>query len=125
MSDRKFSEEHEWIDIAGDVGTVGITNYAQEQLGDIVFVDLPEDGQELVKGDEAAVLESVKAASEIYAPATGTIRAVNEALNDEPGLVNSSPQDKGWFFKMSIDNASELEELMDEAAYKSFVESLG
>ncbi len=125
MSELKYSEDHEWVLVENGTATVGITDYAQEQLGDIVFVELPEEGKELAKGDEAAVLESVKAASEIYAPATGTIREVNGALNDEPGLVNSSPQDKGWFFKMSIDNASELEELMDEAAYKSFVESLG
>ena len=124
MSERKFSEEHEWIDIEGDVGTVGVTDYAQEQLGDIVFVDLPEAGKTLAKGDEVAVIESVKAASEIFAPVTGEIVEANDALTDDPSLVNSDAQGAGWFFKIKIADASELEGLMDEAAYKSFVDSL-
>lgn len=124
MSERKFSEDHEWIDIEGDVGIVGITTYAQEQLGDIVFVDLPEAGKALAKGDEVAVIESVKAASEIFAPVTGEIVEANDALGDDPSLVNSDAQGAGWFFKIKIADASELEGLMDEAAYKSFVDSL-
>ena len=124
MSERKFSDEHEWIDIEGDVGTVGITNYAQEQLGDIVFVELPEAGKTLAKGDEVAVIESVKAASEIFAPVTGEIVEANDALTDDPSLVNSDAQGAGWFFKIKITDTSELDELMDEAAYKSFVDSL-
>ena len=124
MSERKFSEEHEWIDIEGDVGTVGVTDYAQEQLGDIVFVDLPEAGKTLAKGDEVAVIESVKAASEIFAPVSGEIVEANDALADDPSLVNSDAQGAGWFFKIKIADASELEGLMDEAAYKSFVDSL-
>jgi glycine cleavage system H protein len=124
MSDLKYTEDHEWILVEGDGGTVGITDYAQEQLGDIVFVELPEDGKELSKGDEAAVLESVKAASEVYAPLSGTVSETNGALNDDPALVNSDPLGDGWFFKMSIDDASELDDLMDEAAYKSYVKSL-
>ena len=124
MSERKFSDEHEWIDIEGDVGTVGITTYAQEQLGDIVFVELPEAGKTLAKGDEVAVIESVKAASEIFAPVTGEIVEANDALTDDPSLVNSDAQGAGWFFKIKITDTSELDELMDEAAYKSFVDSL-
>ncbi len=124
MSDRKFSEEHEWIDIAGDVGTVGLTDYAQEQLGDIVFVELPEAGKTLAKGDEVAVVESVKAASEIFAPVTGEIVEANDALAEDPSLANSDAQGAGWFFKIKIADAAELEGLMDEAGYKSFVESL-
>jgi glycine cleavage system H protein len=124
MSERKFSDEHEWIDIEGDVGTVGITTYAQEQLGDIVFVDLPEAGKTLAKGDEVAVIESVKAASEIFAPVTGEIVEANDALSDDPSLVNSDAQGAGWFFKIKIADTAELEGLMDEAAYKSLVDSL-
>jgi len=124
MSDLKFTEDHEWILVEGDSGTVGITDYAQEQLGDIVFVELPEDGKELAKGDEAAVLESVKAASEVYAPLSGTVTETNGTLNDDPALVNSDPLGDGWFFKMTIDDASELDELMDEAAYRTYVKSL-
>ncbi len=125
MSNLKFSDDHEWILVEGDNCTVGITDYAQEQLGDIVFVELPDAGKELTKGDEAAVLESVKAASEINAPLTGAVTEANEPLNDDPSLVNSSAQADGWFFKMTISDPSELEGLMDEAAYKTFVEGLG
>jgi glycine cleavage system H protein len=124
MSDVKFSEDHEWILVEGDIGTVGITSYAQEQLGDVVFVELPEAGQALEKGGEAAVVESVKAASEIYAPLTGEVTAMNEALTDDPSQVNSDPQGAGWFFKMTIADPSELEGLMNEAAYKTFVDGL-
>ena len=124
MSELKFSEDHEWILIDGDVGTVGITTYAQEQLGDVVFIDLPEADQELEKGGDAAVVESVKAASEVYAPLTGEVTESNDALTDDPSQVNSDPQGAGWFFKMTIADKSELEGLMDEAGYKTFVEGL-
>ena len=113
----KFTEDHEYIRVDGKTGTVGITPYAQEQLGDIVFVELPSVGQKLKKGDEAAVVESVKAASEIYAPASGTVIEVNLALTSEPGLINTSPDEDGWIFKITLDSAAELETLMDDAAY--------
>ena len=124
MADTKYSEEHEWILVEGDSGTVGITDYAQEQMGDVVFVDLPEVDQALEKGGDAAVVESVKAASEVYAPLTGKVTAVNEALNDDPSLVNSGAESTGWFFKMTIADPAELEGLMDAAAYKTFCEGL-
>lgn len=116
-----YTEEHEWIAVDGDVGTVGITNHAQEQLGDIVFVELPEVGASFAKDDEAAVVESVKAASEVYAPVSGEIVEVNEALEGEPGTVNESAEDEGWFFKIKLSDAGELEGLMDEAKYKAHV----
>lgn len=121
---RYFTEEHEWIDVEDDTATVGITDYAQEQLGDIVFVELPEVGTALDKGGDAAVVESVKAASDVYAPITGEVTEINDSLDEEPALVNSSPEEDGWFFKMTIGDASELEDLMDEAAYKEFVDGL-
>ena len=124
MSDIKFTEDHEWISVEGDTGTVGITNYAQEQLGDIVFVELPEAGKELAKGDEVAVVESVKTASEIYSPLTGEVIESNDVLADEPSQVNSDAEGKGWFFKIKMSDPSELDNLMDAAAYKSFVEGL-
>ena len=124
MSGTKYTDDHEWITVAGDVVTIGITNYAQEQLGDVVFVDLPEVGAELSKGDEAGVIESVKAASELYAPVSGTVAEVNEALNDEPALLNSDPEAGGWIVKITLSNAGELDGLMDEAAYKELVASL-
>jgi len=124
MSELKFSEDHEWILIDGDVVTVGITTYAQEQLGDVVFIELPEAGQALEKGGDAAVVESVKAASEVYAPLTGEVTESNVALTDDPAQVNSDPQGAGWFFKMTIADPSELEGLMDEAGYKTFIEGL-
>jgi len=124
MSDHKFSEDHEWILVDGDSGTVGITNFAQEQLGDIVFVELPEVGKELTKGDEAAVIESVKAASELYAIVGGEVTEVNESLGDDPSQVNGDPMGNGWFFKMKIADAGELDGLMDETAYKEFTASL-
>jgi len=122
MSEKRYTEDHEWVMVSGDEATVGISNHAQEQLGDIVFVELPAVGKTLSKGKEAAVVESVKAASEIYAPADGEVLAVNEALNDEPGKVNSDPEGSGWFFKMKLSDASQVASLMDEAAYKAFIE---
>lgn len=121
---RYFTDEHEWIDVDGDTATVGITDYAQGQLGDIVFVELPESGAEVAKGKDAAVVESVKAASDVYAPITGEVTEANSALEDDPALVNTSPEDAGWFFRMTIGDKSELEGLMDAAAYKSFCDSL-
>ena len=121
---RYFTEDHEWIDVDGDVGTVGISDYAQGQLGDIVFVDVPEEGKELTKGDEAAVVESVKAASDVYAPASGTVIEGNPALTDDPSLVNSDPEGEGWFFRITLSEPDEVEELMDETAYEAFVAKL-
>ena len=121
---RYFTEDHEWIDVDGEVGTVGITDYVQTQLGDIVFVDVPEEGKELAKGDDAAVVESVKAASDIYAPVSGVVLEGNPDLADEPALVNSSPEEDGWFFKLTLTDAEELEVLMDESAYEAFVAKL-
>jgi len=113
----KFTPDHEYIRVDGSTGVVGITNYAQEQLGDIVFVELPSVGKVLKKGDEAAVVESVKAASEIYAPVSGTVTEVNDALTGEPGLVNNDPERGGWMFKIAIDDAGELDKLLDDAGY--------
>ena len=121
---RYYTDEHEWIDVEGDVATVGITDYAQGQLGDIVFVELPEVGAMIEQGKDAAVVESVKAASDVYAPITGEITEVNPALEEDPALVNSSPEDDGWFFRMTIADVGELDGLMDEDGYKAFVESL-
>lgn len=121
---RYFTDEHEWIDVDGDTATVGITDYAQGQLGDIVFVELPQVGGEVAKGKDAAVVESVKAASDVYAPITGEVTEANASLEDDPALVNSSPEDEGWFFKLTIADKSELDGLMDAAAYKSFCDSL-
>ena len=121
---RYFTDEHEWIDLEGDLATVGITDYAQEQLGDIVFVELPEVGSVIDKGKDAAVVESVKAASDVYVPISGEIMETNEALEEDPALVNTSPEEDGWFFKMTIGDKSELEGLMDAKAYKSFCDSL-
>jgi len=121
---RYFTDEHEWIDVEGDSATVGITDYAQEQLGDIVFVELPDVGTMLDKGGDAAVVESVKAASDVYAPISGEVTEGNDALEDEPALVNSSPEEEGWFFRMTIGDTSELEGLMDDKGYKAFVDNL-
>jgi len=121
---RYFSEEHEWIEVDGDSATIGITDYAQSQLGDIVFVDVPAAGTTLAKGKEAAVVESVKAASDVYAPVSGTVTEGNPALADDPALVNTAPESGGWFFKLTIADKAELEGLMDEAGYKDFVASL-
>lgn len=117
----KFTADHEYIRVEGATGTVGITAYAQEQLGDIVFVELPSVGKVLKKGDEAAVVESVKAASEIYAPVSGTVTEVNTALNDEPGLVNQDPTKAGWMFKLQLATQGELDGLLDEAAYAALI----
>ena len=124
MMARYFTDEHEWIDVEGDTATVGITDYAQEQLGDIVFVELPEVGAMLDKGGDAAVVESVKAASDVYAPITGEVMEANGALEDDPALVNSSPEDDGWFFNMTIPAEAELDALMDDHGYKAFVDAL-
>ncbi len=113
----KFTEDHEYIRVDGTTGTVGITSYAQDQLGDIVFVELPSIGKKLKKGDEAAVVESVKAASEIYAPVSGTVTEVNLALQAEPGLINTAPDAAGWIYKLSLDDAAELDTLLDDAGY--------
>ncbi|MEH3120951.1 MAG: glycine cleavage system protein GcvH [Sphingomonas phyllosphaerae] len=121
---RYFTEDHEWIDVDGDTGTVGISDYAQGQLGDIVFVEVPDAGRSLAKGDEAAVVESVKAASDVYSPVSGTVLEGNPALTDEPALVNSDPEGEGWFFKITLSDASELDALMDETAYAAFVAKL-
>lgn len=120
----RFTDEHEWIRVEGDVGTVGISDYAQQQLGDIVFVEVPEAGRKLDKGKEAAVVESVKAASDIYAPVSGEVIEGNAALADNPAEVNTDPMGKGWFFKLRIANKAELADLMDEAAYGEFVKGL-
>jgi glycine cleavage system H protein len=124
MSGLKFTEEHEWIRVDGDVGTVGITSYAQEQLGDVVFVELPDLGRKAEKGKEIAVVESVKAASEIFAPANGEVVEVNKALPDSPGTVNSDPLGAGWFFKIKLSEPEQVAELMDEADYQAYVAGL-
>lgn len=118
MATIKYTKEHEWVRIDGDVGTVGITNHAQEQLGDLVFIELPAVGKKVAKGDEAAVVESVKAASEVYAPVSGEIVEVNEALNDDPAKVNADAMGSGWFFKIRIADKAELDKLLDEASYQ-------
>ncbi|ALG90471.1 MAG: glycine cleavage system protein H [Confluentimicrobium sp.] len=117
----KFTEEHEWLRVEDDVVVVGITEHAAEQLGDVVFVDLPEEGTTVSKDDEIVVIESVKAASDILAPVDGEIVEVNEALTDNPALVNEDAQGEAWFFKMKVDDLSALDDLMDEAAYKDFI----
>lgn len=122
MSDLKYTKEHEWIRVEGDEAVVGISAFAQEQLGDVVFVELPEVGKSLSKGDEAAVVESVKAASEVYAPVDGEVVGVNDKLTDDPALVNSDPTGDGWFFRIRVADAGQLDGLMDAAAYKDFAE---
>jgi len=119
-----FTEDHEWLSVDGDVATVGITDYAQAQLGDVVYVEVPEVGRTLAKGGEAAVVESVKAASEVYAPASGTVVEANTALADAPATVNEAPEGAGWFFKLKLADTAELDALMDEAAYRAFVDTL-
>ncbi|WP_271078690.1 glycine cleavage system protein GcvH [Aurantiacibacter sp. MUD61] len=121
---RYFTEEHEWIEVDGDTAIIGITDYAQEQLGDVVFVEVPDTGAEFAKGAEAAVVESVKAASDVYAPIAGTVLEGNSALEDEPELVNTAPEAEGWFFKLTIADKGELEGLMDAKAYKAFCDEL-
>ncbi|MEA2756073.1 MAG: glycine cleavage system protein [Aliidongia sp.] len=124
MTEIRYAKSHEWIRIDGTSATVGITPYAAEQLGDVVYVELPAAGRELVKGKEAAVVESVKAASEVYAPVSGTVTASNDQLADQPALVNEDAADAGWFFKMEIADPSELSDLLDQAAYDAMVAEL-
>ena len=119
-----FTKEHEWIRVDGNNATVGISNHAQEQLGDIVFAETPQAGRSLRKGEEAAVVESVKAASDVYSPISGTVIEGNPALADDPAIINNDPEGAGWFFKLEVTNPAELEGLMDEAAYREFVASL-
>ena len=123
--DLRYSEEHEWVLVDGDIATIGISDFAQQQLGDVVFVDLPDIGKTVERGGEIAVVESVKAASEIYAPLSGEIVEVNDALADEPAKVNESAEVDGWFFKMRLNDAAEVGELMDAAAYKTFTDEQG
>ena len=125
MTALRFTKEHEWIRLDGDLATVGITDYAQQQLGDVVYVELPEVGRHIDQGAEAAVVESVKAASEIYAPAAGAVAAVNETLAGEPARVNADPMGEGWFLKLRLDDPKEIEALMDEEGYRHFVEGIG
>ncbi len=122
MSETRYTKDHEWIRIDGEEGVMGITAYAADQLGDVVFVELPEVGKSFKQGDEMAVVESVKAASEVYAPVSGEIVAVNDALDGEPGKVNEAPDTDGWFVKIKIADTGEIDGLMDEAAYKAHVE---
>ncbi|HTG63889.1 MAG TPA: glycine cleavage system protein GcvH [Sphingomicrobium sp.] len=119
-----FTKEHEWIRVDGDLATVGISNHAQEALGDIVFAEVPDAGKTLSKGDDAAVVESVKAASDVYAPVGGEVVEGNAALADDPSLINRDPEGEGWFFKLKLTDTSELDGLMDEAAYREWVETL-
>lgn len=119
----KFSQDHEWITVEGDVGTVGITDFAQQSLGDVVFVELPDVCQHLDKGGDAAVVESVKAASEVYAIVSGEVTEVNDAIVDEPATVNSAAETDGWFFRIKLSDASELDDLMDLDAYKAFCDA--
>jgi glycine cleavage system H protein len=125
MSTVKYSKEHEWISVDGDIATIGITQHAAEQLGDLVFVELPAVGKTVAPGDEAAVVESVKAASEVYAPLSGEVVEINSVLEGEPGKVNEAPEGEGWFLKLKLSAPSELDDLMDEAAYKAFVAEQG
>jgi glycine cleavage system H protein len=125
MSETRYTKDHEYIKIDGDTGAVGITDYAQKALGDVVFVELPAVGAAFTRGDQAAVVESVKAASEVFAPVSGAIDAINSVLEKEPGLVNEAPEDRGWFFRIAIRDAGELAELMDDAAYQAYLATLG
>jgi glycine cleavage system H protein len=118
----KYTEEHEWLKLEGDIATVGITGHAATLLGDVVFVQLPEVGAKLAKGDGAAVIESVKAASEVYAPLAGEVVEVNQAIAEDPAVVNADPQGAGWFFKLRLEDAKAINGLMDEAAYKKLIE---
>ena len=124
MSDARYTKEHEWVRLEGDVATVGISDYAQQQLGELVFVELPEVGRQASRGGAMAVVESVKAASDVYAPVSGEVVESNDALADDPGLVNRSAEDQGWFCKLRIADPGELTQLMDAAAYKSYLAGL-
>ena len=119
-----FTREHEWIRLEGDTATVGISNHAQEALGDIVFAEVPEAGRHVSKGQEAAVVESVKAASDVYAPVSGEVIEGNQAVADDPALINSDPEGQGWFFKLRLDDPGEVDGLMDEAAYREWIKTL-
>ena len=119
-----FTREHEWIRVEGDTATIGISEHAQEALGDIVFAEVPEAGRKLNKGQEAAVVESVKAASDVYSPASGEVTEGNQAVADDPALINREPEGEGWFFKLRLDNPSDIEGLMDEASYREWVKTL-
>jgi glycine cleavage system H protein len=121
---KRFTKDHEWISVEGNVGTVGITDYAQHALGDVVFVEVPDEGRDLAKGGEAAVVESVKAASEVYSPVSGVVTAGNQAIVDQPGLVNEDAEGAAWFFKLTLADASELDGLMDQAAYDAYLKTL-
>ena len=121
---RYYTEDHEWVEVDGDIGTVGISEYAQGQLGDIVFVETPDEGKDVTKGDDVAVVESVKAASDVYSPVSGTVIEGNDALADTPELVNEDPEGDGWFFKITLTDPSEVESLMNESAYAEFVSKL-
>ncbi|MBI0434084.1 glycine cleavage system protein GcvH [Roseomonas sp. KE0001] len=123
MAELKFSRDHEWVRLDGNIATIGITDHAQTALGDVVFVDLPEAGRQVAAGDAVAVVESVKAASDVYAPVGGTITESNAALADDPAMVNSAAQSEGWFFRMEVADPSELDALMDAEAYQAFVDS--
>ena len=120
----RYTRDHEWIRLDGDIATIGISDYAQEQLGDVVFVELPTIGKTFEKGAEAAVVESVKTASEIFAPVAGEVVEINEALEGEPGTVNASPEGDGWFMKLKVANAAEVNELMDADGYEAFLETI-
>ena len=124
MSNVKYTNDHEWISMDGDIATVGVTGFALEQLGDLVFVEVPDAGKTVAQGDDCAVVESVKAASEVYAPLSGEITEGNNAVADDPGSVSGDPAGDGWFFKMKISNPGELDDMMDEAAYKEFIAGL-
>jgi len=122
---KKYTKTHEWIELSDGTGTVGITNYAQERLGDVVYVELPDVGKKVKKGETVLTIESVKAASDVYSPADGEVVEVNETLNDNPGLINEDPEGKGWIFKIKVENPSQLDELLSEEEYKKFCEEEG
>jgi glycine cleavage system H protein len=124
MSDLRYTEEHEWVRVEGDIAICGISDYAQTQLGDVVYVELPELGRKVTKMAEIAVVESVKAASDIYAPVSGEVVAINETLTETPNVVNADPTGEGWFFQIQLSNPTELDDLMDEDAYRAYVEEL-
>lgn len=124
MAELRYSEEHEWVRVEGDIAVIGISDYAQDQLGDVVFVELPEPGRGVARGEEAAVVESVKAASEVYSPVSGEVVEVNDPLADDPGLVNREPTTGGWFMKVRMTDPAEVEALLDQAAYDGFVSTL-
>jgi len=124
MDSVRYTKDHEWISLEGEIGTVGITTYAQSQLGDVVYVELPEVGKQVTRGSETAVVESVKAASEVYAPVSGEVVAINAALEDAPAIVNEDAEGRGWFLKLRLVNQTELDELMSEEQYKRYIETI-